>query len=328
VKSPTAVVGLPMYNQPRYLAEALESLLLQSRADFMIVVVDDSTTSEPAAIVHRYARMDSRISYHRNDHRLGMVGNWRRAFRLARKLYPGAPYFAWASDHDVWHPYWFDAMIATMEANANVVLTYPLVTNLEGDVRYQRMRPWADTVGLDSRTARLWQATLNTAAGNAVYGLFRVSALEKAGVFRRVLLPDRLLMAELSLQGYFEQVPEYLWLRRRTGLSSPARQRITLFSDERPASLAFPWQLTHTAVLARELIIRRRAAPTIGRVEGLWLTIEYLGCTLIRTAQRAHRQLLSRVAVNAQRMGTILRRHLSSVRSFDKPNPPVEGQLG
>jgi Glycosyl transferase family 2 len=359
VKSPAAVVGMPMYNQPGYLAEALESLLVQSRSDFVIVVVDDSTTSEPAEIVDRYARMDARISYYRNDHRLGMVGNWRRAFRLARKLYPGAPYFAWASDHDVWHPYWFDAMIATMEANMDVVLTYPLVTNLEADKRYRRAREWPDTVGLDSRTARLWHATLNTSAGNAVYGLFRVSALEKAGVFRRVLLPDRLLMAELSLQGYFKQVPEYLWLRRRTAPATLARQRVSLFSDERPASLAFPWQLTHTAVLARELVIRGCGPPTISRVEGLWLTLEYLGCTLIRGAQRMHRHLrrwwihrrrrrptmqrggegqpgfglrlasmLSTVALYARKRATIHGRRLSSVSSTDKRNSPVEGQLG
>ena len=33
-----------------------------------------------------------------------------------------------------------------------------------------------------------------------VYGLMRVDALARAGIFRRVLRPDRLLMAELTLQ--------------------------------------------------------------------------------------------------------------------------------
>ena len=47
-------------------------------------------------------------------------------------------------------------------------------------------------------------------AGNMVYGLYRINALERAGVYRHVLVPDRLLFTELALYGQFRQVPQVM----------------------------------------------------------------------------------------------------------------------
>ena len=62
-----------------------------------------------------------------------------------------------------------------------------------------------------------------------VYGLMRASAVREAGVFREVLCPDRLLLAELTLRGEIRQVPEVLWYRRQFAVGSIERQRSTLF---------------------------------------------------------------------------------------------------
>lgn len=49
----TAVV-IPIHNQARYLADALESVLAQSRPAREVIVVDDLSTDDPAAVVARY----------------------------------------------------------------------------------------------------------------------------------------------------------------------------------------------------------------------------------------------------------------------------------
>ena len=71
-----------------------------------------------------------------------------------------------------------------------------------------------------------------------VYGLMRLDALQAAGIFRRVLRPDRLLMAELTLQRRFRQVPEVLWFRRQSETASVERQRATLVLAGRRAAVA------------------------------------------------------------------------------------------
>ena len=58
-------------------------------------------------------------------------------------------------------------------------------------------------------------------AGNMVYGLYRVDVLARAGVYRHILVPDRLLMTELAIYGQFKQVPQVLWFRRiRTNIAA------------------------------------------------------------------------------------------------------------
>jgi hypothetical protein len=91
-------------------------------------------------------------------------------------------------------------------------------------------------------------------AGDMVYGLFRIDALRRAGTFRAVLRPDRLLMAELTLQGQFKQVDQVLWFRRQTS-SSIDRQRKTLFLEgHEPRWFWLPPWLQHALLIRREYI--------------------------------------------------------------------------
>jgi len=90
-------------------------------------------------------------------------------------------------------------------------------------------------------------------AGDMVYGLMRLDALTRAGVFRPVLRPDRLLIAELALYGRFRQVPEVLWFRRESIGTSVDRQRHSLLlAGEEPKWFGAPPWLQHAIVLWTE----------------------------------------------------------------------------
>jgi hypothetical protein len=102
-----------------------------------------------------------------------------------------------------------------------------------------------------------------------VYGLMRYDALEASGVFRPVLRPDRLLVAELALRGEIHQVPEVLWFRRNGAASSVARQRQTLMvPGTEPKWFWWPPFLQHAAMLRREYDPATLAA--LGIRDGDW----------------------------------------------------------
>lgn len=61
--APTVSVLLPVYNAERYLAQAIESILQQSFADFEFLITDDGSTDRSRQIIERYAAQDERIQF-------------------------------------------------------------------------------------------------------------------------------------------------------------------------------------------------------------------------------------------------------------------------
>ena len=277
--SPTAAVGigLPSHNGSAYVEEAIASLRAQTHADFVLACSDDASTDGTPDILTRHANEDPRIRVHRTPKRVGLVQNWLSAFRLARESSPSLRYFAWASDHDVWHPRWLELLVAELEAHPEAVLSYPLDIGI--DAAGEKFRdPWRfDTAGIPFLGPRFATATWGMKAGNMVYGLHRVDALERCGVFRPVIVPDRLLLTELAMLGEFRQVDEVLWSRRYPGREMPirARQRLTFFPDGPPFYANLPWPLVHGAVLAWSVGVKGSTSPEVSRARALLLVLWY-----------------------------------------------------
>ena len=268
------VIGVPLYNHAEHLDAALESLLGQATAGFALVLVDDRSDDGTADIARRWAARDPRVHFRSNDDRLGLVGNWRRCFELARELHPRAEYFAWASDHDLWEPRWLETLVAELDAHPEAVLGYPFTERFEGhkDVRW---RKGFSTAGVASAADRLRRGCSSMYAGDMVYGLMRADALARCGVFRRVLGPDRLLMCELAMQGEFREVPDVLWRRRVTGSAERRRHRRAIFPRRAPLhTYLTPW-MVHCAVLLWVYGVRGGGRPEIGRARGLTLAGAY-----------------------------------------------------
>jgi glycosyltransferase involved in cell wall biosynthesis len=259
VSAPQLVFGVPLYGAHEHMREALESLLAQRDVECAVVCVDDDPGGSGEAIVAQLAAGD-RLQYTRNPGRLGLTANWRRAFEVAVAAHPGAAMFAWASDHDVWHPEFAARLVRALERRPDAVLAYPrdAVIGAHGELR--RRHPSIDTSGIGSGAVLQWRLARRMRAGQMVYGVARVRALRRSGVFRDVLFPDRLLLTELALDGALIEVPEVLWYKRKTAEFSVERQRETLFGGRRPAAARLPWWLVHTGVLAREHGIADAAA--------------------------------------------------------------------
>jgi len=83
--APAVSVCIPAYRGAAHIGEAIESVLAQTLADFELVVVDDASPDDTAAVVARYR--DARIRFLRNDRNAGVQANWNRCLELARGRY-------------------------------------------------------------------------------------------------------------------------------------------------------------------------------------------------------------------------------------------------
>lgn len=287
--SPRVVLGMTLYNNARHLRDAAASLLAQSYRNFALVMLDDASSDETAAVAGTFAANDERIRYFRHDERAGMIPTWREVVQIATRDFPSAEYFAWASDHDRWHPQWLARLVEQLDANPSVVLAYPMTQRMEPDgTPVEKDLRVFQTVG-SSEVGDRWRefCRRGVGSGDMVYGLMRVSALRAAGIFREVMNPDRLLIAELTLQGPIAQVQEPLWVRRRSAVASIARQRTTLIAGQPPAWFAWPPTLQHAYVILREYVQSPHPPVRIPTAALVRMLARYQASSLWRTYRKS-----------------------------------------
>jgi glycosyltransferase involved in cell wall biosynthesis len=73
----TVAVLLPVYNGAETLPAAIESILAQTHSDLELIVIDDASTDDSAAVIRAYARDDGRVRpvYHEQNEGLAATLN-------------------------------------------------------------------------------------------------------------------------------------------------------------------------------------------------------------------------------------------------------------
>lgn len=86
VDSPAPMVSIcvPTYNGARYLDDCLKGIFAQTFKDFEVLIVDDCSKDQSAAIVRTWMNLDARVRLHVNEVNQGLVENWNRCIKLAR----------------------------------------------------------------------------------------------------------------------------------------------------------------------------------------------------------------------------------------------------
>jgi hypothetical protein len=297
------IIAAPLYNKAQWLPAAVESLLAQTYDHFALLLIDDQSDDGTAEAARAYARRDPRVHVVVNERRLGMLANTNRALTLALERFPDADYWALASDHDRWDPRWLETLTGMLDRHADAALAYPLTRRIDeqGEEYARQKPPWRfETAGEPVPRVRMRRAFRGMVAGDMIYGLFRIDALQHVGLYRPVLVPDRLLLSELALHGQFVQAPEILWWRRFRGLAELDRQRALFWPEGAPAYARLPWWLQHAAVVAWDYAVAGKGRTIgIGRGAGLRLAATYVDVSIRHRAWRRWRRIRGR-AVHAR----------------------------
>ena len=101
---------MPTYNCGRFIRESIDSVLAQTYKSWELLIVDDCSTDETAAVVHSYK--DPRIRYLCNAHNMGAALTRNRALKEAK-----GRYIAFLDSDDLWLPEKLEKQIAFMESN-------------------------------------------------------------------------------------------------------------------------------------------------------------------------------------------------------------------
>jgi glycosyltransferase involved in cell wall biosynthesis len=88
-------IGMPVYNGESELEAAIKSLLSQTIGDFELIISDNCSTDSTQNICERYAELDDRIKYFRQETNLGAMKNFHFVLQEAK-----GRYFLWAAADD------------------------------------------------------------------------------------------------------------------------------------------------------------------------------------------------------------------------------------
>jgi glycosyltransferase involved in cell wall biosynthesis len=216
---PPITIGFPVYNREKFIRTSLDSLLAQTFTDFEVVICDNASTDNTAAICREYAARDTRISFYRNDVNIGANRNFNRVFQLSR-----GKYLKWSTSDDYWAPQTLERLFPIMEKDASIALCYPKTTicNADGTPR----EAYEDDLHLmeDSPADRFISLLARLRLCHQHLGLIRRSCLASTALLGDHIACDINLLAELSLYGKFYEHPERMFFRRFHPESSSAKK--------------------------------------------------------------------------------------------------------
>ncbi|OAI50970.1 hypothetical protein AYO44_05265 [Planctomycetaceae bacterium SCGC AG-212-F19] len=163
---PRVSIGMPVFNEEDYVADALDSLLGQSFGDFELIVSDNGSTDRTRQICEEYARKDRRIRYFRQQRNRGATYNFNFVFEESK-----ADYFMWAACDDRWSSDCLNEYVESLESHPSAALVfchfrvYNFVTRELTDVPV--------TPSCHDSPVKNYLTRLRNATPSMVYGLFR-----------------------------------------------------------------------------------------------------------------------------------------------------------
>jgi glycosyltransferase involved in cell wall biosynthesis len=206
---PLVSIGVPVYNEEKFVRETLDSLLSQDYENLEIVICDNASTDRTSEICKEAIKRDSRVRYFRAETNKGAIENFNSVFQHSK-----GEYFMWAGAHDLWDSKFISRAVALLQSDPSVILAYSETMLIDNEGRrVMKVPDEMDTRDMSS-VSRYLKFISTVHWCNMIHGLIRRDAISNSNLLRSVWGPDLLFLAELSLQGEFAQIPEILFYRR------------------------------------------------------------------------------------------------------------------
>lgn len=182
---PKVTVLLPVYNGEKYLKETVDSILLQSYANFEFLIIDDGSTDESIKIIESFK--DQRIRVLRNSKRIKLAGALNRGLKEA-----SSPYIARMDADDIALPDRLQKQVAFMDGHPEIGVCGSAI-QIFGEKERKRI----ETYPSDAEEIK-------------AYALFDCPFCHPATILRR----DMVLGNELFYDGSYYPTEDYeLWTR-------------------------------------------------------------------------------------------------------------------
>ncbi|MFN2387528.1 MAG: glycosyltransferase family 2 protein [Thermoanaerobaculia bacterium] len=206
---PKVVALVPAWKASGFIGETMDALAAQTCPNLEILISDDASPDDTAAICERYAGRDARFRLIRQPRNLGWTGNVNALLATAR-----GDYLLFAFQDDLPEPDYVQRCVAALEANPRAIMAFSDITLVQQDGRLEEK----SFAALDGLTDRLRRARVMAQVPGSWWipnrGVFRAAAARTIGGLRRhragEVSADWPWLLHMSLLGEFVRIPERL----------------------------------------------------------------------------------------------------------------------
>ncbi|MCH2228037.1 MAG: glycosyltransferase [Candidatus Caenarcaniphilales bacterium] len=122
--NPLISVVIPSYNQAKYVADNINSILQQTYKNFEIIFIDDGSTDNTEEVLKPFIDKDSRLKYFKQVNSERAVA---RSYGISKAE---GKYVCLVDSDDTWLPNKLETQLNIMENNPNIVLCYAAVNRI------------------------------------------------------------------------------------------------------------------------------------------------------------------------------------------------------
>ncbi|MDA2928789.1 glycosyltransferase [Acidobacteria bacterium AH-259-O06] len=176
--NPTLSIVLTCYKGEAWIPQTIESVLNQDYENLELIIVNDASPDNSAAILEKYKRQDSRIHILSNPTNRGIATSRNRGLKEMKGIF-----FSILDQDDLWKPSKAFQQIAYFDQNPNIDAVYCRVEliNAKGESLGERPLPHAQTGNLFTSFFK------NGLACSLLSCMFRSSLLARTGMFNETL---------------------------------------------------------------------------------------------------------------------------------------------
>lgn len=130
------LVWMPVYNEVRFVKQAIDSVLAQTHGDFLLVISDNHSNDGSSEIIDRAVSGDIRITKVSPPKHMAAIDHVQYLWDQVLPTFSNIKYTIFIGGHDIWAPNLLECLLARAlrEPNASIVFPDMLQMDLDGNV--------------------------------------------------------------------------------------------------------------------------------------------------------------------------------------------------
>lgn len=222
LKHETIVIGIPVYNEERYIGDTLKSLQDQTWRDFLVLISDNCSSDNTTAICKHICEKDDRFHFVSQKRNIGSAEN----FNFLRKS-TKSPLFMWLGAHDLVAPDFLKLHIGAMLNDEGIALSYSDFVCIDENGTVLSVQSEHNTSHFARRPVlRALLCLKQTGMCVQVNQVIRRSAIAERD-FSGAWGTDRVMLSSIAYRGAFNAIRGDLYQYRGVTRESDYMERLT-----------------------------------------------------------------------------------------------------